>query len=77
MTVGIWQENSPALPQPPAMALAMPTTLGENNMLAQNWHVTKPASAIPISNLEAMYPAALWTTEIPKTKLDVSISKNP
>ena len=35
-----WTEyDPPAFPHPPATALAMPTTLGENMMDVQNWHL--------------------------------------
>ena len=43
------QQGTPALPQPPTMALAVPTTLGENIMLLQNWQMTNAASDQPMS----------------------------
>lgn len=46
--------GSPALPQPPAMALDMPTTLGENMMEDQNWQTTKEASEQPIKTRSMM-----------------------
>ena len=40
----------PKLPQPAAVALAVPTTLGENMSEHQNWLVTKVAPAQPMKN---------------------------
>lgn len=41
----------PMLPQPPARALAVPNTLGENICVAQNWHGTNVAPNTPMKNL--------------------------
>ena len=46
--------DSPALPQPPATALAMPTTVGENMMEDQNWQMTKAAREHPMNRRSMM-----------------------
>ena len=40
----------PKLPQPPAVAFAVPTTLGANMSEHQNWFVTNVAPHIPMKN---------------------------
>mmetsp|Transcript_24742 Transcript_24742/g.37685 ORF Transcript_24742/g.37685 Transcript_24742/m.37685 type:complete len:90 (+) Transcript_24742:1199-1468(+) len=41
----------PKLPQPAAVALAVPTTAGANISEHQNWFVTNVAPAAPMKNL--------------------------
>jgi hypothetical protein len=41
----------PMFPQPPARALAVPSTLAENIWVAQNWQGTNAAPNKPIKNL--------------------------
>eukprot|EP00438_Fugacium_kawagutii_P036205 Skav225352 [mRNA] locus=scaffold652:23527:23939:- [translate_table: standard] len=45
----------PKLPQPAAVALAVPTTFGENIKEHQNWFVTKVAPAHPMKNRITVY----------------------
>ena len=49
--IKIWVTPPPKLPQPAAVALAVPTTLGANMSEHQNWLVTKVAPAQPMKNL--------------------------
>ena len=60
-------ESAPAVPQPPAKALAVPTTLGENMHEVQNWQHTKVASAKPMTQREMMKPAELLTMDMQNT----------
>ena len=69
--------DSPALPQPPATALAMPTTVGENMMDDQNWQMTKVAREHPMNRRSMMYPTAPSTTAIQNTGTAVIASRNP
>ena len=49
--IKIWVTPPPKLPQPAAVALAVPTTFGANISEHQNWLVTKVAPAQPMKNL--------------------------
>lgn len=46
------------LPNPPQMALAVPTMLAENMREAQYWQGTKVAPMMPMKNLEMISPFA-------------------
>ncbi len=48
--------DAPIFPQPPAKALAVPTTLGENMMELQNWQHTKHARPKPMQQRTMMKP---------------------
>jgi hypothetical protein len=52
--VDLQKECTPALPQPPATAFAMPTTFGENIMEDQNWHTTKAPREQPMKTRSMM-----------------------
>merc|ERR1719446_937009 len=45
----------PKLPQPAAVAFAVPTTFGANMSEDQNWFVTKVAPAVPMKNRRTEY----------------------
>merc|ERR1712032_1802023 len=47
-TIKICVTPPPRFPQPPAVAFAVPTTVGANMSEHQNWFVTKEAPAQPI-----------------------------
>src|SRR5436190_14247361 len=51
----------PALPQPPANALADPTTFLSKKPVVHTWHGTKTAPRIPTKNRNVLRPAALLT----------------
>ena len=58
---------APALPQPPAKALAVPTTLGLNMQELQNWQHTKQASAKPMAQRVMMNVAESVTMDMQNT----------
>ena len=58
---------APALPQPPAKALAVPTTLGLNMQELQNWQHTKQASAKPMAQRVMMNVAESVTIDMQNT----------
>ena len=51
----------PALPHPPANALADPTTFLSKKPVVQTWHGTKTAPRIPTKNRNTIRPAAFVT----------------
>ena len=55
------------MPQPPAKALAVPTTLGLNMQELQNWQHTKQASAKPMAQRVMMNVAELVTMDMENT----------
>ena len=57
-------EHAPRLPQPPAKALAVPTTLGLNMQELQNWQHTKQASAKPMAQRVMMNVAESVTMDM-------------
>mmetsp|Transcript_33849 Transcript_33849/g.74035 ORF Transcript_33849/g.74035 Transcript_33849/m.74035 type:complete len:242 (-) Transcript_33849:126-851(-) len=57
----------PRLPQPPAVALAIPTILGLNITEDQNWQATKVARPQPMKKREMRNPMGVVTVAIPKT----------
>ena len=59
--------NAPELPQPPAKALAVPTTLGLNMQELQNWQHTKQASAKPMAQRVMMNVAESVTMDMQNT----------
>ena len=61
----------PRLPQPPEVALAVPTMEGENCWVHQTWHATNEARPTPMMARHAMKPAAFVTNIMgtrPKTQ---------
>ena len=58
---------APRLPQPPAKALAVPTTLGLNMQELQNWQHTKQASAKPMAQRVMMNVAESVTMDMQNT----------
>mmetsp|Transcript_62035 Transcript_62035/g.102993 ORF Transcript_62035/g.102993 Transcript_62035/m.102993 type:complete len:433 (-) Transcript_62035:55-1353(-) len=62
----------PRLPQPPAMALAVPTTLPLNRAMVQNWHGTNVAPARPTNNRSMISPVESCTTAPRATGMDVA-----
>ena len=59
--------SAPRLPQPPAKALAVPTTLGLNMQELQNWQHTKQASAKPMAQRVMMNVAESVTIDMENT----------
>ncbi len=66
-TAGRRTEHAPRLPQPPAKALAVPTTLGLNMQELQNWQHTKQASAKPMAQRVMMNVAESVTIDMANT----------
>ena len=64
---GRWTGHAPRLPQPPAKALAVPTTLGLNMQELQNWQHTKQASAKPMAQRVTMNVAESVTIDMQNT----------
>jgi hypothetical protein len=60
-----WATPPPRLPQPPAVAFAVPTQFEENCCVHHTWHATKDAREQPMMARQAMKPPALVTHMMP------------
>ena len=58
------EQPKPRLPQPAAMALAVPTTSRVNIREVQNWHITNVPPAIPMNNLRTERPTEVFTKPV-------------
>ena len=71
------EDRSPALPQPPAKALALPTSGAVNMTEVQNWHATNEDRLNPMMHLHTMKAALELTRDMPKTAVEDKSSKKP
>jgi hypothetical protein len=62
-----WVTPPPRLPQPPEVALAMPTILGVNMTDDQNWHATKVARPKPMKKRHSRKPSGVSTVAMANT----------
>eukprot|EP00975_Prorocentrum_lima_P017596 3714177-Prorocentrum_lima.AAC.1 len=82
-TIKICVTPPPRLPQPAAVAFAVPMTFGANISEHQNWFVTKVAPAQPIivrirmKLQEELIPAAANTHRAPKVMRDAGTFTGP
>lgn len=73
----------PALPQPPAKALAVPTTLLSKKAVHQTWQGTKDAPRMPTKNRSAMRPFGVVTRPAiavgtaPASKMPMNTQRGP
>merc|ERR1719171_3299035 len=73
-TMKICVTPPPRLPQPAAVAFAVPTTFGANISEHQNWFVTKVAPAHPMRNRRTVYIIAFWIRDERATMLPPNVS---